>query len=392
MLYTAGFSYMIALGLVQVLVPLYALHLGFDLAELGVIVASQAVFGLMLRLIAGAIADQFGERRVLWFSFGTMVVGSLVFAVSGDFWVLITAQTFMGFSRATYWTVTQSYASRINRDRTPEIMGRINSSGNMGSVIGTLISGFMAVAIGYENTFLFLAALGLVGLLGSLALPELPRKASRHGFKQSLGPIPELARTRGMYMAGIAAWFASSSVVFTAILFIPYFETIGYSEGVTSTARTVVVVGSVATGLVFGQIMARFGSTAIYAFCFTMQGLLILAIPQVGDALWVMGSLMFAYGVIHGTLGISYPVTAAAESKEEQRGMAMAYTGLYWGIAQLAVPVIFGFVAVATSLGTTFWLGGLMFVFGGLLMPVVHPSLTKKPVDSPAVRSGTSTA
>ncbi len=383
MLYTAGFSYMIALGLAQVLVPLYALHLGYDLAALGIIVASQAVFGLLLRLVAGAIADQFGERRVLWFSFGTMVAGSLIFAISGDFWVLIAAQTFMGFSRATYWTVTQSYSSRINRDRTPEILGRINSSGNAGSVIGTLASGFMAVSIGYENTWLALAGLSFVGLLVSLALPELPRKTTLRGFKQSLGPIPELARTRGMYMAGIAAWFASSSVIFTAILFIPHFEAIGYSEEVTGTARTIVVVGSVATGLIFGQIMARFGSTAIYAFGFTVQGLLILAIPQVGDAFWIMGLLMFAFGVIHGTLGISYPVTAAEESKEEQRGMAMAYTGLYWGIAQLSVPAIFGALAVATSLTVTFWVGGLMFVVGGLLMPIVHPALVKKKVASP---------
>ena len=140
-----------------------------------------------------------------------------------------------------------------------------------------------------------------------------------------------------------------------------------------------------ATGLVFGQIMARFGSTAIYTFSFTVQGLLIITISQVGDSLWIVGALMFAYGVIHGAMGISYPVTAAEESKEEHRGMAMAYTGIYWGVAQLAVPATFGVLAVATSLTTTFWVGGVMFVVGGVLMPIVHPALVKKPTERAAV-------
>ena len=126
LIYGAASSYQLTLGLIQVLVPLYALHLGYDLEMLGVIVASQAVFGLMLRLFAGAIADQFGERWVLWASFVTMVAGMTLFVLSGVFWMLILAQSFVGYSRATYWTATQSYhephqPGALRRDlRTPQ--------------------------------------------------------------------------------------------------------------------------------------------------------------------------------------------------------------------------------------------------------------------------------
>ena len=65
LIYLAGFTYHIGLGAPLILVPLYALHLGFDLDELGMIVASQAVLGLFLRLIAGALSDRFGERWVI---------------------------------------------------------------------------------------------------------------------------------------------------------------------------------------------------------------------------------------------------------------------------------------------------------------------------------------
>ena len=79
LVYTAGFTYIVTLGLVQVLIPLYALHLGLPLLDLGMLVASQAIFGLTLRLFAGAVADRFSERWVLWFSFISMVSGAVVF-------------------------------------------------------------------------------------------------------------------------------------------------------------------------------------------------------------------------------------------------------------------------------------------------------------------------
>jgi len=96
LIYLAGFTYHIGLGATLILVPLYALHLGFDLAELGIIVGSQAVLGLFLRLFAGALADQFGERWVLLTSFGAMVAGAAIIGGSDTFWALILGQTFLG--------------------------------------------------------------------------------------------------------------------------------------------------------------------------------------------------------------------------------------------------------------------------------------------------------
>ena len=147
--YGASFSYQITLGLIQVLVPLYALHLGYDLTVLGAIVASQAIFGLVLRLFAGAIADQFGERWVLWASFVTMIAGMVFFVASGFFWMLILGQSFVGYSRATYWTATQSYVSRINPERSGEIYGRLNAFGSAGGLIGAFMSGVLVITLGY---------------------------------------------------------------------------------------------------------------------------------------------------------------------------------------------------------------------------------------------------
>lgn len=370
--YSAAFSYQITLGLIQVLVPLYALHLGYDLTALGFIVASQAVFGLFLRLFAGAIADQFGERWVLWASFVTMLAGMGFFAASGAFWMLILGQSFVGYSRATYWTATQSYASRINPARSGEIYGRINAIGNAGSLVGTFLSGLLAETAGYAAAFTATGAIALAGFIGSLALPPLTARSARRGAAAPLKHIPGIARHRGMGLGGFAAFSASMSMIISGVLFIPYFREAGYSETATGALRTIGVVGSVAVGVAFGWILARLGRRRAYTIALTVQGLVMLGVSFGADSPFTLVPLMLAYGWFGSTLGILYPLAAADHSAPEQRGMAMAYVGLYWGAAQLLIPAGFGALAAGAGLAATHWAAGAVFLSAGLLFPLLY--------------------
>jgi DHA1 family multidrug resistance protein-like MFS transporter len=377
LIYTATFSYMVTLGATLILVPLYGLHLGFDIGQLGVIIASQAVFGGALRLFAGATCDRFGERWVLWGSFSTMIIGSAAFGMSTSFWALILAQTFLGISRALYWTATQSYGSRINAAKSGTLFGRISSSGTVGTMVGTLAAGIVAETAGYGWAWATVVILGAVGLLGSLLLPVLPRKESQRGFKAALAPIPQLARSRSMGMGGYTAFAASASMTMSVILLVPYLKELGNSESVVSTVRTVGSVGSVVIGITFGRIVARFGQQQLYLITLSLMGVTMALVPLAGEGLAALTLIMFIYGTLHGVLGPLYPLTASTFSSQEQRGMAMAYVGLYWALAQVVIPLAFGAIALAIGLRDSFWFAGGLFLLGGLAIPVIWPLLTR---------------
>ena len=372
LIYTAAFFYQLTLGLIQVLVPLYALHLGYDLTLLGVIVASQAVFGLMLRLFAGAIADQFGERWVLWASFVTMVAGMVLFVLSGVFWMLILAQSFVGYSRATYWTATQSYVSRINPERSGEVYGRLNGSGNAGGLIGAFLSGVLVATLGYGAAFSITGAIALAGFLGSLALPPLTARPARRGFREPLGQIPGIARHRGMGLAGFAAFAASTAMILPSVLFIPYLRELDYSEAVTGGMQAVSVGSSIAIGIVFGYVLGRLGRRWTYTTALVMSGVTVLALSAGASAYATLVPIMLLYGLFRASLSILYPISGSDHSAATQRGMAMAYVGLYWGTAQLVVPVGFGALAGAASLQASLWAAGAVFLFAGVLFPMLY--------------------
>ena len=306
-----------------------------------------------------------------------MIAGATIFGLSGTFWALILAQTFLGISRATYWTATQSYGSRINPAKSGTLLGRMSSAGTAGTMAGTLVAGFIAGGIGYGWAWSTVVILGAVGLAGSLALPVLPRKEARRGFIQALAPVPILARTPAMGMGGFAAFAASTSMTMSVILLVPYLKELGNDEAVVGMVRTVGSVGSVAVGVMFGRIVTRFGQQNLYFYVLGLVGVTMAAVPLVGEGLPALTLIMFAYGTLHGVLGPLYPLTAATYSSQEQRGMAIAYVGLYWATAQMVIPVAFGVMAASLGLKDSFWFAGGLFIAGAIAIPVVFPFLTK---------------
>ena len=378
LIYLAGFTYHIGLGATLILVPLYALHLGFDLDELGMIVASQAVLGLFLRLIAGALSDRFGERWVLLISFATMALGAAIIGIASTFWPLILGQTLLGISRATYWTATQSYCSRINPSKAGILLGRMSSSRTSGEMVGALFAGLVAELLGYGVAWSMLTVLGLSGVIGSLALPLLPRKQDQRGFTQVLAPIPSMMKSPSMVMAGFTAFVASAAMAIPVILLVPYLRELGNGETLVGFIRTAGLVGSVGIGIIFGRIVARTGQKNLYVLALFFMGTVMLLFLFSGTALIAMGLLMLAHGTLYGLLGPLYPLTAATYSSQEERGIAMAYVGLYWGIAQIIVPAAFGLLASNIGLKDSFWVASAMFFGFALLMPILFPILTNK--------------
>jgi MFS family permease len=183
-----------------------------------------------------------------------------------------------------------------------------------------------------------------------------------------------------MAMAGFTAFVASTAMTMAVILLVPYLRELGNGETTIGFVRTAGLVGSVGIGVVFGKVVSRAGQRNLYVVALAAMGVIMLAVPLVGTTLAPMGVLMFAYGTFYGLLGPLYPLTASTYSSQEQRGVAMAYVGLYWGVAQVAVPASFGVIAANLGLKDSFWFAGLMFVGFALAIPILFPLLTKNHV------------
>lgn len=384
--YANGFAYGVGLNMLGILMPLYAHDLGYSLTDLGIIVAAPAVFMILLRLPGGGISDRFGEKIVLWFSFSALVISSIIAFASESLWPIIAAQLFNGMSRSVYWSAGQSYASRSAEGEPGKIMGRLLSFESTGGILGGIAIGFVAQIIDFQVAFLITAVVNGTGILVTTALPPLPRKDQVRSFWATLGPAVRMLGARHLFFAHMVAFAAASYAGLIAGLFLVFFKEAGYEEGMVGVIRSLNSAGLAAVAYVFGSIMDRFGARNTGMLGIAATGLLSLGIAATGEVPVLPIVMMAVAGATFGSLRALYPALAAQNSAPHQRGIALSAVSLYWAFAMLLSPLIFGFIADATSITTAIYIYGAFAVVLGLLAPLVwaYARGGVKPAQEPA--------
>ncbi|MFN0071022.1 MAG: hypothetical protein ACKVVP_05975, partial [Chloroflexota bacterium] len=87
-----------------------------------------------------------------------------------------------------------------------------------------------------------------------------------------------------------------------------------------------------------------------------------------------------------------YPTLAAQKSNPNERAMALAVVSLYWAVAMLVAPLVFGFIADGTSITTAITIFGAISAVVGVLSPLIYrlgaevttrPPANAEPVKAP---------
>jgi MFS family permease len=370
-LYAQTAIYSFTLGMLMLLVPLYILSLGYNIALLGLIIAAQGVFQVGLRLFGGVFADRVGERWVIQASLGSLLAGSLILALFEPLALLIAAQLFLGASRSVYWTSAQSYGSRIDEAKSSVIIGRFFGWGSGGQLFGTVISGFLPGTIGFAWGFAVCAALAVASMGAVVIMPDLPRKAAR-SMRQVLAPVPSMFRSRATILPAILGFGASLIVALITAIIPAFYQEAGYSDETIGLFRAMHGVGAVAAGFLFGVALSRIGQRPMYAIILVGGGLSLILTVVSGDLLWTTMLVMFASGATFNAGRVLYASMTAEMSTPEQRGVAMAVLGIYWASAQLIGPAAFGVIANIVGLSAAITAAGVLVMAMGMLTPVFY--------------------
>ena len=370
--YLNGFTYGFGIGTLSILVPLYAIDLGFRLSDQGIIVAAPAVFMVALRLPGGAIADRFGERIVMWFGFGSLIICAGVAAISATIWPLIVAQLFNGASRSVYWSAGQSYASRSTDGAAGKVLGRLLSFESTGGIIGAIAAGFVAQTAGFTMAFILAGLANATGFLVIAILPALPRRDQVRSITASFAPIRTMLFRRSLTFAYLVSFMGAVNAGLMSGLFIAFFRDLGYTEGETGVIRSLNNIGVASLAFFFGWLLAKLGHKNMGMVGMILTGIVSLAIAFTGSIQVAAVLLMTLAGVTFGCLRALYPTLAAEHSTPSQRGLTLSVVSLYWAVAMLISPLVFGFIADATTIRFAITLYSGFAAAIGLASPLVY--------------------
>jgi len=385
-LYGSSLLFNFALSMSGLLVPLLCISMGLSAFQIGLVVSSQAFIQVPLRLMSGIITARYGEKRMLVFSFGTMAVATAAFACSTGavWWGLMFIQLIMGLSRMSYWSPSQSYASKIGGDRKAAVLGRLTSYVNFGMVSGLLLGGVSAFYLGYKWSFLICSLFALISLLLVAFLPAIAGGAGRKTFRDIFRPLPGLLRLRPLYLSGLAAHSSAFVIALTFSFFPILFQSIGYEERYIGFFNALRPLAVVFLGFLFGMLIARWGTKRLFFAGMLGMGVCLAAAPAL-TSVWSIVPNMLVLGCCSGIIYIIYQTIVAEHSDEQNRAVSYSISGTFYSLAHVTAPTLFGILTDWLGIGEAFRIGGVLFIaialltqpLFAILIPKSRPSLAR---------------
>ncbi len=328
----------------MLLLPLYLASLGASRTEIGAIMATSAVGGLLLRPAVGWSLDTIGRKTTLTAGTVAGCLGlSMVALVTDISASAYAARLVFGVGVGAMFTGYFTFAADlVPMSRRTEGLALFGVSGLVPVLVNPA-----AERLGLDGPSLrfFFPAMGLVVLSSLLFLrgvPEPPRPP-RAGRPRPRAAFAEFAQRRLW-----SVWLAT--VVFSGFvsLFFTFATVTAASRGMAHPADVwlTYAVGAAIVRLAGGRILDRIGPRNLVApalACYAFAAM-TLGAAQTSHALLSAGLLG---GVAHG---FCFPVLASqvvSRVPEARRGGGLAtYTGL-WDLASLALPPLLGMLADA---------------------------------------------
>ena len=357
--FAVTFCGLVAVGSVLPVLPRY-IHgpLGAGDLAVGIVIGSYAVTGLLLRPIAGRLADTRGRKP-------TVLLGAVLVSLSGLLYLphlgiagLILARLVLGVGEGAVYTAGSAWiVDMAPLARRGRILGLYGLAVWGGLSVGPLLGELLLNASGYTTVWICAAALPLLGAAIAARVHD-PFQPLPHAEPHPL-IAPEAVRP------GLAVALASVGYATLAAFIVLLLEARGVGHGATVFAAFAAMI--VLARLLAGHLPDRYGPApvAIGAVLVEAAGLLLIAVSH-SLAFALVGGM--AMGAGFSLLNPSLMLIAVGQVSEAARGATMGtYTAFFDAGVGIGAPLA-GLTAALTSYEGAFLLAAGVAASSALLI------------------------
>src|SRR3989338_706243 len=359
--YASAFLWNNCMGMLQVLMPLYALSLGFSLLKISSLIALPALAEVAVRFLGSALSDRFGERRILQACYILMALAGALLLVAESFLLLLLVQSIAYFSRSNFWISVQSLASQLPGANLGKQLGRLSSCNYGGSLIGMNLGGVLAAFLGYRLSFLALAGLAIGSTLLGLALPQVEAKPKERSVWEITLGIGRFLRYRHIWLGILVSSAAALPASLTQSIYPVYFARLDFGEQWIGAAISARSLTPILIGVVFGAAIATVRQRGIFALGVAGLGLSLIA-SGATERIIFSAACVALLGAAGAVMDLLYQVQTSEWSKAKDRSVAMASTGLGWVICPVTAPVIVAWLAEGYGFSAAFLASGVFLL------------------------------
>lgn len=358
------------------LVPTIAQDLGVTLPSAGLLVSLYALGVAIGAPVLTALTGRWNRKVVLLSLMGLFIIGNILAWMAPNYSSLITARILTGLAHGVFFSIGSTIAtSLVTKEKEASAIAIMFTGLTVALVTGVPLGTFIGQTFGWRATFLTVAALGAIALIGSAVLVPRNLKQSKPAtLRQQLEVIthPRLLLVYAMTAIGYGGTFTA----FTYL--IPILEDVtGFASGVVSLLLLVYGV-SVAAGNIWGGKLAdRFGpTTALYIVFGGLAAILFVLTFSAYNPVTAVITLLvwgaFAFGNVPGLQ--VYVVQLAERYTPHSVDVASGLNIAAFNIGIAVGAWLGGHVVSDMGLMNTPWIGGVI-VLSALLLTRISATL-----------------
>lgn len=361
------------------LVPTIALDLGVSLPSAGLLVSLYALGVAVGAPVLTALTGRWNRKLVLLSLMALFILGNVLAWMAPNYGSLITARILTGLAHGVFFSIGSTIAtSLVAKDKEASAIAIMFTGLTVALVTGVPLGTFIGQTFGWRATFLIVAGLGAIALVGSaLLVPKNLKQSVPASLSQQLQVLthPRLLLVYAMTAIGYGGTFTA----FTYLT--PILEDVtGFASGMVSLLLLVYGV-SVATGNIWGGKLAdRLGPTSALYIIFgglaaIMFALTFSAHHPIAAVITLLVWGAFAFGNVPGLQ--VYVVQLAERYTPHSVDVASGLNIAAFNIGIAGGAWLGGHVVEDMGLMSTPWIGGLI-VLSALMLTRISASLDNR--------------
>lgn len=370
------------------LIPTMAQDLNVSLPSAGLLVSLYALGVAIGAPVLTALTGNWNRKTVLLSVMSLFVAGNLLAWQAPSYETLIAARILTGLAHGVFFSIGSTIATGlVPKEKAASAIAIMFTGLTVALVTGVPLGTYIGQTFGWQSTFLAVALLGFIALVGSAFL--VPNSLKQAKAARILTQAKVLAEPRLLLVFAITAvGYGGTFVAFTYLA--PILQQITGFDASAIGAIMLVYGVSVAFGNIWGGKMAdRMGPVKALSYIFAgLAAMLLLfnftAVNPIAAVLTILVWGAFAFGNVPGlqVYVVKLAETYAPDAVDVASGLNIAAFNV--GIALGA----WGGGIIVTNLGLmhTPWIGA-MVVLSALLLTRVSGYLDTQSsqVDSPVV-------
>jgi len=379
----------LAYGALSVVLVFYLVGLGLSEAQTGLLLTATLIGDTVVSLLLTTRADRIGRRRMLIIGATLMTAAGLVFASTGNWWLLLLAGTIgvispSGGEVGPFLSIEQAALSHVVTDRTrTAVFAWYTLTGSVATALGALAGGSITRAL-QQTTMPPLSTYRVVvvlyaafGVILAVLFSRLSRAAEsttlgeKRAFRATFAGLSGLDRSRGVVMK-LSALFALDSFGggFVIQSFAAYWFYLRY--GVNPGTLGVIffwanIFGGI-SALLASRLASRIGLINTMVATHLPSNILLILVPLMPTLPLAITVLLVRFSISQMDVPTRQSYIMAVVTPEE-RSAAGGITGVARTLGAAISPLFVGFMFARPRLiNLPFFIAGTLKIVYDLLL------------------------